>query len=36
LEVEEHYKKIQTTNDPSHFYDERDVEELYEQNTNGK
>ena len=33
--VEEHYQEIQTTNDPTHFYFEKDVEELYEQNTNG-
>ena len=34
--VEEHYEnKIQTTNDQNKFYFERDVEELYNQHTNG-
>lgn len=33
--IEEQYKDIQTTNDQSHFYFERDVEELYNQHTNG-
>ena len=31
--VEEHYKEIQTTNNQLQFYDERDVEELYNQYT---
>jgi len=35
LKVEEHYQEIQTTNDPTHFYFEKDVEELYEQETDG-
>jgi hypothetical protein len=34
--IEEQYQEIKTTNDQSHFYFERDVEELYKQNTNGK
>lgn len=32
--VEERYKEIQTTNNQLEFYSEKDVEELYEQNTN--
>ena len=35
LTVEEHYKKIQTTNNQNEFYFDRDVEELYNQHTNG-
>ena len=33
--VEENYKKIQTTNNQLEFYDEKDVEELYKQETDG-
>jgi hypothetical protein len=33
--VEEHYKEIQTTNNQNEFYFNRDVEELYNQHTNG-
>jgi len=32
--VDEQYQEIQTTNNQLEFYDEKDVEELYEQNTN--
>ena len=35
LTVEEHYQKIQTTNNQNEFYFDRDVEELYNQHTNG-
>jgi len=35
-QVEEHYKMgVTTTNDQNNFYFNRDVEELYEQETNG-
>lgn len=33
-EIENQYKEIQTTNNQLEFYSEKDVEELYEQNTN--
>ena len=33
--VEENYKKIQTTNNQLEFYAEKDVEELYKQETDG-
>jgi hypothetical protein len=36
LPVEKQYKEIQTTNNQLQFYSEKDVEELYEQKTNGK
>jgi hypothetical protein len=32
--IEEQYKEIKTTNNQLEFYDEKDVNELYEQNTN--
>ena len=35
IKIEEQYKEIQTTNDQLQFYSEKDVEELYGQNTNG-
>jgi len=35
IKIEEQYKEIQTTNNQLQFYSEKDVEELYEQNTNG-
>ena len=35
LKVEEQYQEIQTTNNQLEFYDEKDVEKLYEQETNG-
>lgn len=35
IKVEEQYKEIQTTNNQNDFYFEREVEELYNQHTNG-
>ena len=33
--VEEHYQEIQITNNQNEFYFNRDVEELYNQHTDG-
>ncbi len=33
--VEEHYQEIKTTNNQLEFYDEKDVNELYNQHSNG-
>jgi hypothetical protein len=35
LKAEEHYKEIQTTDNQNEFYFNRDVEELYNQYTDG-